>query len=605
MKTHLKLLALLLMLLMIVQSTMLSTFAIVQIDVDDTNVYLLASKTGYTQTSDVKYNYSGNYVYNWGYRGETVTFLSPMAVSFYTSNYDYDILSQKSGGTSLSESSAANSALYDALQNLMSSKQTYQTSYNATKDLFMYTDCQGGGGKISSFYSGMEIGPSWDGRWNREHCWPNSKGDASGNGENDIMMLRPTSTSENSSRGNKAYGEGSGYYNPNNESNGTYDLRGDVARIVLYTYVRWDCTNTGSKYNPNGITGTDGVIQSITVLLKWIEEDPVDTWELGRNDAVQAITGTRNVFVDYPEYAFLLFGQEIPSDMVTPSGEAMSNGHHWDGGSITTQATCTNTGVKTYTCTDSGCGETKTETIAALNHSYNSGSITTAATCVSTGTKTYTCSRCSTTKTETIKALGHSYSDWVIDKNATETETGEKHRVCSTCNNTETATIPLLGHEHNYTNTVTPPTCTDEGYTTHTCACGDQYIDSHTDKIAHSYSNGICSVCTTKDPNAPVFSTKDFDSIVTRITSGLYTGKERYVKICEALTIYNTFSARDKENVEGNYSALVKAIALYNEEVAEVNNDAQEISFRVHPTSVASIEMVCFAVYTFCKKKEI
>ena len=44
-------------------------------------------------------------------------------------------------------------------------------------------------------------------------------------------------------------------------------------------------------------------MESLDVLLLWMEQDPVDTWELGRNDAVQAITGTRNVFVDYPEYA--------------------------------------------------------------------------------------------------------------------------------------------------------------------------------------------------------------------------------------------------------------------------------------------------------------
>ena len=43
---------------------------------------------------------------------------------------------------------------------------------------------------------------------------------------------------------------------------------------------------------------------------------------MGRNDAVQSITGTRNVFVDYPEYAYLLFGREVPESLVTPSGEA-------------------------------------------------------------------------------------------------------------------------------------------------------------------------------------------------------------------------------------------------------------------------------------------
>ena len=45
--------------------------------------------------------------------------------------------------------------------------------------------------------------------------------------------------------------------------------------------------------------------------------------------------------------------------------------HTWDNGVVTTPATCTGAGVKTYTCTT--CGETKTEAIAALGHDYNNG----------------------------------------------------------------------------------------------------------------------------------------------------------------------------------------------------------------------------------------
>ncbi len=248
------------------------------------------------------YTYDGEYIYNWGERETVATFLSPNAEAFYTGSYTYDALSAKSGDT-----------LYNILQDLMEGKHSHKTSYNETKDLYQYTDCQNGGGKISSFYSGKAIGPSWDGSWNREHTWPNSKG-LGGQDENDIMMLRPTSTSENSSRGNTAYGESSGYYDPNSESGGRHDLHGDVARLMLYTYVRWG--------NKTRMWGSNGVMESTQVLLKWIEEDPVDTWELGRNDAVEAITGTRNVFVDYPELAFLMLNEDIPADMTTPSGMA-------------------------------------------------------------------------------------------------------------------------------------------------------------------------------------------------------------------------------------------------------------------------------------------
>ena len=262
--------------------------------------------------------FAEDYIYNWGTRGEVATSLSDKAKAFYTGSYTFANLSNVSGGTS--QSNAPSSALYTQLKALMTSKHSYQNSYSANNDLLKYTDCQNGGGKISSFYSGKEIGPNWgEGSWNKEHTWPNSKG-LGGKDEDDIMMIRPTATSENTSRGNKAYGKSSGYYDPNSESNGKYNLRGDCARIFLYVYTRWGNTNGNGEY---ATWGSRGVMESLEVLLEWMEEDPVDTWEMGRNDAVEKITGTRNAFVDYPEYAFLLFGKAVPANYSTPS---QSNG---------------------------------------------------------------------------------------------------------------------------------------------------------------------------------------------------------------------------------------------------------------------------------------
>ena len=42
-------------------------------------------------------------------------------------------------------------------------------------------------------------------------------------------------------------------------------------------------------------------------------------------------------------------------------------------------------------------------------------------------------------------------------------------------------------HVHSYTSVVTAPSCTEKGYTTHTCTCGDSYVDSYTDALGHSY----------------------------------------------------------------------------------------------------------------------
>ncbi|MBE6750502.1 MAG: hypothetical protein E7560_05000 [Ruminococcaceae bacterium] len=320
----------------------------------------------------VDYVYSGDYIYNWGTRGETATFLSPNAEAFYTGNNKYDDLSALAGGTGVSD--APSSALYSSLQALMVNAHDYQTSYNATKDLYQYTDCQNSGKitkAISSFYSGVAIGPAWGTApsWNREHTWPNSKG-LGGMDENDIMMLRPTASSENTSRGNKAYGESTGYYNPNSASNGAYDLRGDVSRIFLYVYVRWGNVNGNGQYST---WGTNGVMESLDILLEWMEADPVDTWELGRNDSVQAITGTRNVFVDYPELAFTLFGAEIPEDMATPSGEAANSGceHNYVAGTPVA-ATCTADGYTPYTC--SICEKVlKDDFTSKIDHNYVEG----------------------------------------------------------------------------------------------------------------------------------------------------------------------------------------------------------------------------------------
>ena len=57
-------------------------------------------------------------------------------------------------------------------------------------------------------------------------------------------------------------------------------------------------------------------------------------------------------------------------------------------------------------------------------------------------------------------------------------------------------------HAHSYTPVVTAPTCTEQGYTTHTCTvCGDSYVDSFVDALGHKYENGVCVQCGEKDPN--------------------------------------------------------------------------------------------------------
>ena len=50
--------------------------------------------------------------------------------------------------------------------------------------------------------------------------------------------------------------------------------------------------------------------------------------------------------------------------------------------------------------------------------------------------------------------------------------------------------IRETAHEHSYTAVVTAPTCTAKGYTTHTCSCGNSYVDTYTDALGHAWDNG-------------------------------------------------------------------------------------------------------------------
>ena len=110
---------------------------------------------------------------------------------------------------------------------------------------------------------------------------------------------------------------------------------------------------------------------------------------------------------------------------------------------ITTAATCTATGVKTFTC--SKCGNSYTQSIAALGHNYKA-SITKAATCTEKGVKTFKCSRCTSSYTQDIAALGH---NWVksVQPACIEYEgswDGYSETKCNRCSASSKKTIPAI-----------------------------------------------------------------------------------------------------------------------------------------------------------------
>ena len=258
---------------------------------------------------------------------------------------------------------------------------------------------------------------------------------------------------------------------------------------------------------------------------------------------------------------------------------AKTENHSWDAGKVTTKATCTEEGEKTFTC--SICGDKKTEKISATghqhtelrnkkeatcketgysgdtwckdcgkkilsgqtiakteNHSWDAGKVTTKATCTEEGEKTFTCSICGDEKTEKVSATGHQHTEirnkkeatckeegysgdtWCKDcgkkilsgqaivktedhswnqgeitKEPTCKEEGEKTFTCSICGNTKTEKVSTTDHQHMEIRNQKNPTCKEAGYSGDTyCAdCGVKISSGKT--IAktknHNWDGGV------------------------------------------------------------------------------------------------------------------
>ena len=56
---------------------------------------------------------------------------------------------------------------------------------------------------------------------------------------------------------------------------------------------------------------------------------------------------------------------------------------------------------------------------------------------------------------------------------------------------------------YTYTDTVVPPTCTQQGYTHHECSedSSKSFDDTYTDALGHDFQNGACTRCNEPDPN--------------------------------------------------------------------------------------------------------
>ena len=179
-----------------------------------------------------------------------------------------------------------------------------------------------------------------------------------------------------------------------------------------------------------------------------------------------------------------------PSKTVTnPTGDFV-----WDSGTVTTPATCTGKGVRTYTCTSSS--HTKTEDIPALNHSFAGQEYVSDnnATCEQDGTKTARCVRYGTggctetdTVTDTGSKLGHLFEDYVSNNDATCEQDGTKTARCvrygtggCMATDTVTDTDSKLGHLFEDYVSNNDATYAHDGTKTAKCVRYDQCGETHT-----------------------------------------------------------------------------------------------------------------------------
>ena len=137
-------------------------------------------------------------------------------------------------------------------------------------------------------------------------------------------------------------------------------------------------------------------------------------------------------------------GKNINTDTPYKTITGTVGDHSWNAGEVTTPATCTTEGVRTYTCTKDPA-HTKTELIPALNHLFGAYSFNNDATCTQDGTETAKCERCNETDTRTRAGtkLGHLFETYVYNNDATTKADGTETAHCAHpgCNETDTRTV--------------------------------------------------------------------------------------------------------------------------------------------------------------------
>jgi len=215
----------------------------------------------------------------------------------------------------------------------------------------------------------------------------------------------------------------------------------------------WNLIRLGGKYYLADVTWDDG-FYSYYYFLKGIssfDEHYADS----RGKAIYELYG-------------------VSSEDYSSNSDACANGHNFIDGK----------------CTRCGADDPNYQP-----HTHSYAEYVTAPTCTRGGYTEFICDCGSSYVDRFTDSLGHDFGKWTVTKEATESDTGIETRCCSRCTVSETRIIPVLYHTHIYTVDIIYPSCTGQGYTTHTCDCGDTYTDSFIAALGHCFVNGVCARC--------------------------------------------------------------------------------------------------------------
>ncbi|WP_299207936.1 endonuclease [uncultured Dokdonia sp.] len=182
---------------------------------------------------------------------------------------------------------------------------------NSNNVLLIYGYDDTDGNTLTDRSRNKNLNGGGSGEWNREHAYPKSLGNpnlgTTGPGA-DAHHIRPSDIQLNAQRSNRKYAAGAG--NAGVTAQGHFypgdEWKGDVARMMLYMYIRYDNRCLPSNVGIGNAVASDA--NMIDLFLQWNVEDPVNAFEDTRNEVLAGIQGNRNPYIDNPAFATQIWG---------------------------------------------------------------------------------------------------------------------------------------------------------------------------------------------------------------------------------------------------------------------------------------------------------